>query len=135
MKIAIDGPSAGGKGTVAKMLAKMLAIPYLSTGKLYRIVALCAAKAGDNLEKEALNAALNIERNFFLEADNKNIYTEQTAALASKIAQVPQIRTALLQFQKDFANSASGAILEGRDIGTVILPDADFKFYLDNNII
>ena len=131
MKIAIDGPSASGKGTISKILAKELGAVYLNTGKIYRIVALVASKQKEDLTEAAINVCHNIEKYFLEEGENDKIYTEENARLTSEIAKIPEVRSGLLEFQKSFALKNENVILEGRDIGTVIMPNADFKFYLD----
>jgi len=131
MKIAIDGPSASGKGTISKILAKELGAIYLNTGKIYRIVALLASKQKGNLMEAATKICQNIEKYFIEESENDEIYTEENARLTSEIAKIPEVRSGLLEFQKSFAAKNDNVILEGRDIGTVIMPNADFKFYLD----
>jgi cytidylate kinase len=131
MKIAIDGPSASGKGTISKILSKELNAHYLNTGKIYRIVAFLAAKEGGDLKEKAIKFAKEIEKHFLEQAEENGIYTEENAKITSQIAALPEVRSALLKFQQDFAKNNNNIILEGRDIGTVIMPNADFKFYLD----
>jgi cytidylate kinase len=133
MKIAIDGPSASGKGTVSKILAKKLNAEYLNTGKIYRIIALLASKEKGNLVENALKIAQEIDFHFKEQAENDEIYTEEIARITSEIAKIPEIRNALILFQQNFANSGKSVILEGRDIGTIIMPNAEFKFFLDAN--
>lgn len=131
MKIAIDGPSASGKGTISKLLAKKLGLEYLNTGKIYRIIAFLASKMEGDLLENALKVAGEIERHFKEQTNEDAIYTEENAKITSEISKDPQLREILVKFQQDFAKNEKGVILEGRDIGTIILPDADFKFYLD----
>ena len=131
MKIAIDGPSASGKGTISKILSSKLHLSYLNTGKIYRIVALLARNLGGHLKTSALKIASEIEKHFKEQQENDQIYTEEVAKITSQIATFPEVREALLQFQKSFISNSEGVIMEGRDIGTVIMPNADFKFYLD----
>ncbi len=133
MKIAIAGPSASGKGTVSKILAKKLNAEYLNTGKIYRIIALLASKEKGNLVENALKIAQEIDFHFKEQAENDEIYTEEIARITSEIAKIPEIRNALILFQQNFANSGKSVILEGRDIGTIIMPNAEFKFFLDAN--
>ncbi|MGC6439907.1 MAG: (d)CMP kinase [Candidatus Puniceispirillaceae bacterium] len=133
--IAIDGTAASGKGTLAKALATHLGFDYLDTGKLYRAVGLAALEAGLMLEasEEAEIAALARALELPVQ-DNKALHEEQTAHAASVVAAMAEVRTALLARQRDFAANppgGKGAVLDGRDIGTVILPDADIKFYVD----
>jgi CMP/dCMP kinase len=128
MKIAIDGPAAAGKGTLTKLLAQEIGATTLNTGKLYRVVAFSIR--GKNIEEEAVRNSANFLQ--FLETHEQNpaIYSQENSILTSKIAAVPQVRANLLQFQREFASIHSPVILEGRDIGTHILPNADFKFYI-----
>jgi CMP/dCMP kinase len=133
MIIAIDGPAGSGKGTLARSLATYLDYPHLDTGKLYRAVGLSVLKAGGDPadEKSAIDAAqvLNPE-----DLDNTNLLGDEAAAAASKVAAIEAVRAILLTFQRRFANSppggASGAVLDGRDIGTVVCPEADVKFFI-----
>ena len=123
MIIAVDGPSAAGKGTLAKALATHFKLPFLDTGSLYRMVGLSVMRGtGD-----AALAARNLNPAEFPDAE---LRSEEVAQAASKVAAIPAVRAALLEFQRDFAKQKSGAVLDGRDIGTVICPQADFKFYV-----
>lgn len=131
MKIAIDGPSASGKGTISKLLAHQLNAFYLNTGKIYRIVALVASKMQGDLTQNAIVVANDIEKHYKAQEENNDIYTEEVAKITSQIAKLPEIRDLLFNFQRSFALNNKNVILEGRDIGTIILPEADFKFYLD----
>jgi cytidylate kinase len=131
MKIAIDGPSASGKGTICKILSQKIGAEYLNTGKVYRIIAFLANKQGGDLKTEALKIAQEIERHFVEQGKNNEIYTEANARITSEIAKIPELRRLLVKFQQNFAKKTGNVILEGRDIATVILPDADFKFFLD----
>ena len=126
--IAIDGTFASGKGTLGKRLAAHYGLAYLDTGKLYRAVGHSVMQAGDNPENEdhAARAARALTGN---ELDDPILKSGDVAVNASKVAVHPEVRQALFQFQRDFA--AKGAVLDGRDIGTVICPDADVKFYVD----
>jgi CMP/dCMP kinase len=128
MKIAIDGPAAAGKGTLTKLLGEKLGAVTLNTGKLYRVVAFSIR--GINIEEEAVRNSANFLQ--FLETHGQNpaIYSQENSILTSKIAAIPQVRANLLQFQREFASLHNPVILEGRDIGTHILPTADFKFYI-----
>lgn len=127
--IAVDGPAASGKGTIARALARHFGIPHLDTGALYRAVALAAAQediAIDDVERlEGLAQALDLS--LLEHPDLRNATTGQAASLVSAI---PAVRAALFDFQRDFASRPGGAILDGRDIGTVILPDADAKLFV-----
>ncbi len=139
-KIAVDGPAASGKGTLAKTLAMALSYDYLDTGTLYRAVALGVQQAEltVNNTPEAVAEIVKIATHLALPimADDA-LRTSEIAQIASKIAAMPEVRQALVDKQRDFANSppsGKGAILDGRDIGSVILPDADVKLYIDADI-
>ncbi|MES1990367.1 MAG: (d)CMP kinase [Pseudomonadota bacterium] len=131
--IAIDGPAAAGKGTLAKRLASHYGFAYLDTGSLYRAVGVAVQAQGlDPSDKSAAVAAAHA-----LDAtkiDEKAIRTAQAGAAASVVAVMQPVREAILQFQRDFAgnppNSAKGAVLDGRDIGTVVCPEAQVKFFV-----
>ena len=125
--IAIDGPAAAGKGTLARRLAAALSLPYLDTGLLYRAVARRALDAGaDPADPEAAEAAAKaLHRDDLARPDLRG---PQADAAASQVATHPGVRAALVQFQREFA--ASGAVLDGRDIGTVILPSATVKLFV-----
>ena len=130
--IAIDGPAASGKGTLSRALATRLNFAYLDTGKLYRAVAFhCletgvdeAAEVAKNLDIDGLDSLIK----------SGNLDGETVAGLASQVAAIPAVRQALLEFQRQFARmpppGKQGAILDGRDIGTVICPDADVKIFV-----
>ncbi len=140
-KIAIDGPAASGKGTLAKTLAMALSYDYLDTGTLYRAVARDVLAAKISLDANPDNGAdkqneiVAIAQNLALPISNDDsLRTSEVAQIASKIAVLTAVRDALFEKQRDFANSppsGKGAVLDGRDIGSVILPDADVKFYID----
>lgn len=121
--IAIDGPSAAGKGTLARRLAAHFCLPHLDTGLLYRAVGVKADRLG--LPPEEVAAGLQ-------PADllARDLRTDVAGQLASKVAVLPQVRDNLLNFQKKFASQESGAVLDGRDVGTVICPDAPVKFFV-----
>lgn len=139
IKIAIDGTAASGKGTLAKKLAKKYNFVHLDTGLLYRKVAneliIKKKDAFTNLVNYSCKIASNLN---FLELDKKNLRSEETAKIASLIATYPQLREILNTKQKEFVNinktKFPGCILDGRDIGTKILPNADFKFFIDASI-
>ena len=140
-KIAIDGPAASGKGTLAKTLAMALSYDYLDTGTLYRAVArdVLAAKisldANPDTGADKQNEIVAIAQNLALPISNDDsLRTSEVAQIASKIAVLTAVRDALFEKQRHFANnppSGKGVVLDGRDIGSVILPDADVKFYID----
>ncbi|MCA0431745.1 MAG: (d)CMP kinase [Proteobacteria bacterium] len=129
MIIAVDGPSAAGKGTVARAIASRMGYHFLDTGSLYRMVGLAmlrAGKSGDDVSAAAGFAA-TLDPASVRDADLRN---EDVAAMASKVAAIPDVRAALLEFQRRFARQKPGAVLDGRDIGTVVCPDADLKFFV-----
>jgi CMP/dCMP kinase len=121
--IAIDGPSASGKGTLAQRLANHFGLPHLDTGLLYRAVGWLAERTGRPPAEIA--AALQAR-----DLDNPELRTDQAGQAGSKVAAIPEVRTNLLNFQRKFAYQASGAVLDGRDIGTVICPDAAIKLFV-----
>lgn len=121
--IAIDGPSGSGKGTLAKRLAAHFGLPHLDTGLLYRAVGVKAERLGQSPEEVAagLQAA---------DLVGDELRTDVAGQLASKVAVLAKVRANLLNFQKSFASQASGAVLDGRDVGTVICPGAPVKFFV-----
>ncbi len=127
MKIAIDGPAASGKGTVARQLADHYGLAYLDTGSLYRSVgAMILAEGGDPNELAvAVDAAKRIDPQ---NTDQLNIRSREAGIAASIVAAIPQVRGELMRYQRRFA--LQGAVLDGRDIGTIVLPDADAKLYV-----
>jgi len=133
MIIAIDGPAAAGKGTLARRLAERLGLAMLDTGLLYRAVGMKCVHAGIDPADEtpATEVAEGLQA-ADLEADG--LRGDEAANAASKVSAVPGVRAALLDFQRDFAQAppgaAKGAILDGRDIGTVVCPDADVKLFV-----
>ncbi|MBO6560444.1 MAG: (d)CMP kinase [Nisaea sp.] len=137
MIIAIDGPAAAGKGTLARRLADELGFAYLDTGSLYRAVGVMVLRAGDDPEDKAAaaDAARNLDRSIL---GSPELRTGEAGAAASKVAAVPEVRAALKDFQRNFATNppggAKGAILDGRDIGTVICPDADRKLFVTASV-
>jgi len=120
--IAIDGPAAAGKGTLSKAVAAHFGYAHLDTGLLYRAV---GARTLQGAEPIAAAQALQAED---LEADN--LRTPDVAQAASKVAVIPEVRAALVAFQQAFARRDGGAVLDGRDIGTVICPDAEVKLFV-----
>ena len=132
MIIAVDGPTASGKGTIAKALAKHFGLPHLDTGLLYRAVGYQVALYGGdpNDPSEALSAT-----NFPDELlGHPELRSEATGGLASRVSVHPGVRRALLQRQQAFAGQAGGAVLDGRDIGTVIAPNADAKLFVTASV-
>lgn len=128
MIIAVDGPAASGKGTIARALARHYELPHLDTGLLYRAVAATVLREDMNPEKEA-DAVAATGFDDLLLADEW-LRTDEVGKVASVVSAHPLVRAALLQRQKRFAHQPGGAILDGRDIGTVIAPDADAKLFV-----
>ena len=129
MIIAIDGPAASGKGTLGKRLAAHYGLRHLDTGLLYRAVARALLDAGQRLDDPALAAAA--ARSLRPDALDEVVLKGHAAGeAASVVSAIPEVRAALLRLQQDFAAAAPGAVLDGRDIGTVICPDADVKIYV-----
>ena len=138
MIVAIDGSAASGKGTLAKSLACQLGYDYLDTGALYRAVGLSLIKAGVSPNNIVENQAIDIARSLELDLTSSPlIRDEQVADMASRVAAITPVRAALLDLQRRFATtpqSGRGAILDGRDIGTVVLPSADLKLFIDASV-
>ncbi len=128
MIIAVDGPAASGKGTIARALARHYGLPHLDTGLLYRAVAATVRQMHLDPTREA-DAVAACSFDDSLLAD-PTLRDDETGKLASVVSAHPLVRAALLQRQKRFANQPGGAILDGRDIGTVIAPDADAKLFV-----
>jgi CMP/dCMP kinase len=129
MIIAVDGPAAAGKGTLARRLAEHFGLAFLDTGALYRATALHALESGGNAaDPEVAEAAAR--RVTARDIGDQRLREERVAQAASIVSAIPGVRTALLQFQRDFAATPPGAVLDGRDIGTVVCPDADAKIYV-----
>ncbi|WP_108258801.1 (d)CMP kinase [Mangrovicoccus ximenensis] len=120
--VAIDGPAAAGKGTIARSLAAQFGFGHLDTGLLYRAT---ARRVMDG--EDALSAALALQSSDLRRDD---LRTAQVGQVASKVAAMPKVRSALLDFQKNFARREGGAVLDGRDIGTVICPEAEVKLFV-----
>lgn len=129
MIIAVDGPSAAGKGTVARAIAGRLGYHFLDTGSLYRMVGLAMLKAGKSGDDEASAIAFAKALNPASVAE-EDLRNENVAAMASQVAAIPAVRQALLDYQRRFAERKPGAVLDGRDIGTVVCPDAALKFFV-----
>ena len=129
MIIAIDGPAASGKGTLGKRIALHYGLRHLDTGLIYRAVAKALIDTKRDLldAKEAVAAAQALDPAGF---DEKILKTHEIAEAASIVSTLPQVRAALLAFQREFGRAPPGAVLDGRDIGTVIFPDADFKLFV-----
>jgi CMP/dCMP kinase len=129
MIIAIDGPAASGKGTIARKLAQIYALHHLDTGLLYRAVAKAVLDAGfspDDAER-AIAAAAALDPKEF---DETALKTQKITEAASVVAAIPDVRQALMNYQRAFATKPPGAVLDGRDIGTVIAPGADIKLFI-----
>ncbi len=129
MIIAIDGPAASGKGTIARRLAERYGLPHLDTGLLYRATAAAVIGAGRDLYDEA--AAVAAARGLGLtDFDEAALRTREMGEAASVVAAMPGVRAALLEAQRAFAARPGGAVLDGRDIGTVVCPGADVKIFV-----
>ena len=129
MIIAIDGPAASGKGTLAKRLAAHYGYRHLDTGVIYRAVAYALIRAGADLcdEARAVQAALELDPDKF---EDPILKTQTVAEAASVVSAIPRVREALVNFQRRFAAGPPGAVLDGRDIGTVICPHAEVKIFV-----
>ncbi len=129
MIIAIDGPAASGKGTLGKRLAHHYGFRHLDTGVIYRAVAQALLEAGAALTDEAaaVAAAMELDPEKF---GNPVLKTQTVGDAASVVSAIPKVREVLLDFQRQFAAGPPGAVLDGRDIGTVICPDADVKIFV-----
>lgn len=130
MIIAIDGTLASGKGTIARRLAGWFGLAHLDTGQLYRATGVAALKRGIDLtDAEALaEVAQTLDLSEF---DDDALRTAEAGQAASKVAVVPEVRAALLDYQRAYAAQPKGAVLDGRDIGTVVCPNADVKLWVD----
>ncbi len=127
--VAIDGPAAAGKGTISKVVAAKFGFAYLDSGLLYRATGVKALEVGRGVIDPVVAARLagklsqtDLERN--------DLRTAMAGQAASKVAAMPEVRAALLEFQKNYARREGGAVLDGRDIGTVICPEAEVKIYV-----
>ena len=129
MIIAIDGPAASGKGTLARRLAKALGLPHLDTGLLYRATAAAMLQSDRSLHdvEAAVSAARGLALTDFVADD---LRTREIGEAASVVAALPEVRRALIQVQRNFAARPEGAVLDGRDIGTVICPQAEVKIFV-----
>src|SRR5579864_6030829 len=131
--VAIDGPAASGKGTLARRIAENFDLAHLDTGKLYRATAFLVLQSGsDPADPAAAEAAARLVDPALL--DDPRLLSEAVARVSSAVAAIPAVRAALLQFQRDFAlhppGGRRGAVLDGRDIGTAVCPDAAVKLYV-----
>ena len=129
MIIAIDGPAASGKGTLAKRLAAHYGYRHLDTGVIYRAVALALTTRGLDLQDQAaaVRAAQELDPETF---DNPALKSQAVGSAASIVSAIPEVRAALVAFQRQFAVKPPGAVLDGRDIGTVICPNAEVKIFV-----
>ncbi|MFL6748896.1 MAG: (d)CMP kinase [Sphingomicrobium sp.] len=129
MVIAVDGPAASGKGTIARALASHFGLPHMDTGMLYRAVALSMFRFGGDpgSEFEAVRACEGIAQ---IDPTDAELRSEAVSSIASRISAYAGVRSVLLERQRNFAAQASGAVLDGRDIGTVIAPDAAVKLFV-----
>lgn len=138
MIIAVDGSAASGKGTLAKRLASHFDLAHLDTGALYRALGLDLLRRGlvaDTVgEEEAAGSVPGLDLGL---TESMDIRTDEVAAMASIVAAMPAVRQNFLSLQRDFASNpphGRGAVLDGRDIGSIILPEAPFKFFIDANL-
>ncbi|WP_170357084.1 (d)CMP kinase [Ruegeria arenilitoris] len=120
--VAIDGPAAAGKGTISKAVAAHFGLAHLDTGLLYRAVGRRTLDGTDPVEAARSLTAEELEQG--------DLRTAEIAQAASKVAVIPEVRAALVDFQRSFARRAGGAVLDGRDIGTVICPEAEVKLFV-----
>ena len=129
MIITVDGPAAAGKGTIARALAQHFSYHFLDTGTLYRRVGLALLETSDDPRnvKAAVAVAQNLNSHPYSDLD---LRTEAVGAAASIVAVIPEVRTALLAYQRSFADQLPGAVLDGRDIGTVVCPNANVKLFI-----
>ena len=129
LTIAIDGPAASGKGTLARRLADLYGLPHLDTGLTYRAVAKALLDRSEPLDDEAL-ATRRADELDLGTLDRAALSVHEIAGAASRVAAMPAVRRALVAAQRRFAQGGTGAVLDGRDIGTVVLPGADVKLYV-----
>ncbi len=129
MIIAIDGPAASGKGTIARRLAAHFGLPHLDTGLLYRATARALLDQGSKLDdvENAVSAARGLA---LLDFEEDRLRGREMGEAASVVAAIPEVRAALIDMQRAFASRPQGAVLDGRDIGTVIAPKADVKIFV-----
>ncbi len=143
IQIAIDGPAGAGKSTVAQAVANRLAVPYIDTGAMYRSVTLCALQRGISFQDESALAAIasSLSLRFVPLDDGQRVYLDdrdathdirsaEVGALVSVVAAHPQVRERLVERQRSIVKASRGVVMDGRDIGTHVLPNADVKIYL-----
>lgn len=128
--IAVDGPAASGKGTIAARLAAHYGLPHLDTGLLYRAVGVALLEAGQSLDDASAAEAMARQLDLGQLAADDRLTSRGAGEAASRVAHHPGVRDALLQAQRSFAHQPGGAVLDGRDIGTVIAPDATVKLFI-----
>jgi CMP/dCMP kinase len=133
MIIAIDGTTASGKGTIAKRLSAHYGLPHMDTGRLYRAVGVAALKQGVPLDAAGplSDLARSLDLSDFIEHE---LRSAEAGKAASVVAAIPSVRQALFELQRAFSTREGGALLDGRDIGTVIAPDADVKLWVDADV-
>ncbi|MYL98293.1 (d)CMP kinase [Novosphingobium sp. FGD1] len=132
MIVAVDGPTASGKGTIARALSAHFGLPHLDTGLLYRAVGRqCLLDGGDPDDPVAALAACAFSEGLLLDPE---LRSEATGGLASRVSVHPAVRQALFERQRSFATQQRGAVLDGRDIGTIIAPDADVKLFVTASV-
>ena len=127
--IAVDGPAASGKGTIARALARKYGLPHMDTGMLYRAVALSLFRFGGDAasEFEAARAVHDLDK---IDVGDPELRSETIGGIASRISIYPSVRAALLDKQQTFAGQPDGAVMDGRDIGTVLVPNASVKLFV-----
>lgn len=131
--IAIDGPAASGKGTLARRIAAHFGFAWLDTGLLYRAVARDVLASGGSLEDES--AAIAAARDLDLRSlEDAGLRSKELGEAASIVAAVPEVRTLILDYQREFARRSPGAVIDGRDIGSVVCPDADVKIFVTADV-
>ena len=139
--VAIDGPVGSGKSTVAKAVARRLDLPYLESGAMYRVVALAALRRGvdpnaegarDELTRIAAEADMELGERILLDGDDvtADLRSAEVGRSVSAVAATPGVRTELVRRQREWVEEHGGAVVEGRDIGSVVFPDADLKVFL-----
>lgn len=133
MIIAIDGTTASGKGTISKRISGHYGLPHMDTGRLYRATAVAAITAG-RAHDEAEGIADLARRLDLADFREEELRTAEAGKMASVVAAIPEVRSALFELQRAFALQAGGALLDGRDIGTVIAPEADVKLWVDADV-